>query len=204
MRTADEILQEGIRAGQIGGSSEPHGLHAMGFLAFLGQTYEQLGGHCIDIGSGVGLPGLVLADACPGTTWTLIERREGRTDLLQRAVKRLELDDRVEVFVGDVVDAANSSLRATADWVTARSFGPPADTAECATGLLRPGGSLITSEPFDGDVDKRWPVAELEELVGLRREHEWSTAEGRYLRFVRLDHDLPHLPRKGARKKKLF
>ena len=203
MRPVDEILQEGIRAGQIGLPSEPHGNHAMGFLAFLNEL-EQFEGHAVDLGSGVGIPGLILADACPTTTWTLVERRSGRTDLLRRAVKRLGLDDRVEVFVGDAVEAARSSLRGTVDWVTARSFGPPADTAECATGFLRAGGSLLTSEPFDADSTQRWPAEEVETAAGLVRSQEWTTETGRYLRFERNDAALPDLPRKGARKKPLF
>ncbi len=203
MRPVDEILQEGIRAGQIGGESEPHGRHAMGFIAFLAQG-ESLQGYCVDLGTGVGIPGLILADACPDTQWTLIERREGRTDLLRRAIRRLALSDRVEVYTGDAIVAARSTLRGSADWVTARSFGPPADTAECASGFLRPGGGLITSEPFDGDMDARWPMTEVEETTGLARDHEWTTDAGRYLRFQRTERELPSLPRKGARKKPLF
>ncbi len=203
MRPVDEILQEGIRAGQIGLPSEPHGSHAMGFLAFLTEVQE-FEGHAVDLGSGVGIPGLILADACPKSTWTLVERRSGRTDLLRRAVKRLGLDDRVDIFVGDATEAARSSLRGSVDWVTARSFGPPSDTAECATGFLRNGGSLLTSEPFDADSDDRWPSDDVEASTGLVRREEWTTEAGRYLRFERNDDELADLPRKGARKKPLF
>lgn len=203
MRPAEVVLQEGIRARQIGGSIEPHGDHAMGFVAFLSDTQE-FQGHCIDLGSGVGLPGLILADAFPATTWTLVERREGRTDLLRRGIRRLGLADRVEVFSGDAVDAARSSLRQQADWVTARSFGPPADTAECASGFLRVGGGLLTSEPFEGDVSQRWPANTVEESTGLQLTDEWSTADGRYLRLVRTQRELPLLPRAGARRNPLF
>ncbi len=202
MRSADEILQEGIRAGQIGGDSEPHGQHAMGFTAF-SDAGQPFAGHCIDLGSGIGLPGLILADAYPETTWTLVERRQGRTDLLKRAVRRLNLDDRVEVFTGDATQAAHSTLRGNADWVTARSFGPPGHTAECATGFLRMGGSLLVSEPFDGDVAARWPAEQVERTTGLSLTDGWTTELGRYLRFQRTDRELA-LPRKGARKNPLF
>ena len=52
--------------------------------------------------------------------------------------------------------------------VVARSFGPPAVTAECAVGFLRSGGRLVVSEPpgdaeGDGAAD-RWPRSGLEEL----------------------------------------
>lgn len=202
MRPFDEILLEGARSGQFGGELEPHGHHAMGFFAFSGPPVSDT--VCaIDIGSGVGLPALVLAEAYPRSTWTLIERRQGRTELLQRAVHRLGFSERVSVLTSDVVAVAHSPLRASADVVTARSFGPPADTAECATTLLRIGGFLITSEPEDSDIEDRWPSLPLEQL-GLQFVEEWRTDHGRYVRFVRLDVDLAHLPRKGARKRPLF
>ena len=43
----------------------------------------------LDIGSGGGLPGLVIAHDRPDVHVTLIDRREKRTDLLQRQVTRL-------------------------------------------------------------------------------------------------------------------
>ena len=50
----------------------------------------------------------------------------------------------------------------------ARSFGPPAATAECAAPLLRPGGALVVSEPPGGAGD-RWDADGLAAL-GLARE----------------------------------
>ena len=202
MRTAEDVLLEGIRAGQFGGDIKPHGDHAMGFVSFSDDSRE-FSGHVVDIGSGAGLPALILADAFPETTWTLIERRSGRTDLLTRALHRLGMIDRVDVITGDVTDAARSRLRGQADWVTARSFGPPGDTAECAAPLLRAGASLLVSEPFDGDVRDRWPADGLER-VGLEFLTEWTTTAGRYARFRRTDAELPDLPRTGARKTLLF
>jgi hypothetical protein len=43
--------------------------------------------------------------------------------------------------------AWDPELRSTFDFVTARSFGPPAITAECSRGFLRTDGRLIVSEP---------------------------------------------------------
>ena len=203
MRPIDELLREGIVAGQFGGESKPHGDHAMGFVAFSDDPENDFFGHVVDIGSGAGLPALVLADTFPNTTWTLVERRVGRTDLLRRAVQRLELSDRVEIRSEDVTVAARSELRGSADWVTARSFGPPGDTGECAAPFLKPGGALLTSEPFDGDLTTRWPASGLER-VDLQLVDEWETQAGRYARFSRGDDTLDTLPRKGSRKKLLF
>lgn len=195
------ILAEGIRAGQFGGSIEPHGDHAMGFVHFLGGT--PLRGSAVDLGSGAGLPALVLAVAFPETTWTLIERRAGRTDLLRRAVHRLELLDRVDVITGDAAIVGWTDLRGKADWVTARSFGTPGDTAEVAAPLLRAGGSLLVSEPIDSKLETRWPSAGLERC-GLVMAEEWIIPSGRYLRMERTTDEIATLPRKGARKTPVF
>ncbi len=203
MRPIDELLREGIIAGQFGGENKPHGDNAMGFVAFSDDPDKTFVGHVVDIGSGAGLPALVLADAFPNTTWTLVERRVGRTDLLRRAVHRLGMDDRVEIRSEDVAVAARSELRGCADWVTARSFGPPGDTAECAAPFLRAGGQLLTSEPFDGDIPGRWPAAGLDR-VDLEFAGDWTTSAGRYIRLTRGDGSIDDLPRKGSRKKLLF
>jgi 16S rRNA (guanine527-N7)-methyltransferase len=58
--------------------------------------------------------------------------------------------------------------------VTARSFGPPAVTAECGAQFMKVGGVMIVSEPPDDTDDKRWNRAKLADL-GL-------VAEGRVRR----------------------
>jgi hypothetical protein len=203
MRSVEEILLEGIRAGQFGGESKPHGDHAMGFVAFSADPDVEFMGHVIDIGSGAGLPALILADAYPDTSWTLIERRSGRTDLLARAIQRLGMSDRITILAEDAALAGRSGLRGSADWVTARSFGPPSDTAECAAPLLRPGGQLLTSEPFDAKITDRWPTTGLSR-AGLTFSEEWTTDSGRYARFTRTSQAIDGIPRKGARKRPLF
>ena len=203
MRSTEEILLEGIRAGQFGGESKPHGDHAMGFVAFSADPTTEFIGHVVDIGSGAGLPALVLADAFPDTTWTLVERRSGRTDLLARAIQRLGMQDQVRIVAEDAAVVGRGGLRGCADWVTARSFGRPGDTAECAAPLLREGGQLLTSEPFDSPVEQRWPTSGLAR-VGLTHLGEWTTDAGRYARFVRTTAEIDDLPRKGARKKPIF
>lgn len=203
MRPIHELLREGVEAGQFGGEIEPHGDHAMGFVSFLENPEFEFVGHVVDIGSGAGLPALILIEAFPQTEWTLIERRQGRADLLRRAVQRLGFRDRVDVLSNDAVVAASGALRASADWVTARSFGPPADTAECATAFLRSGGQLVVSEPLDGIAEKRWPAEGLD-LVDLTLAEDWEYLSGRYLRFSRGNKELLHLPRRGSRKRLLF
>ncbi len=122
----------------------------------------------LDLGSGGGLPGLavarLLAEAGRAAEGVLLDSQRRRTAFLRQAVTDLGWGGSVEV----VTDRAEAAARSTAlrehfDLVIARSFGPPAVTAECAVGLLRPGGLLVVSEPPDEPPD-RWDDDRLAEL----------------------------------------
>ncbi|MCB1890249.1 MAG: class I SAM-dependent methyltransferase [Rhodocyclaceae bacterium] len=119
-------------------------------------------GTLADLGSGGGLPGLVIAVARPDLQVTLVERRQQRADLLRRAVAALELGDRVVVHGEDVATLARVAA-GTFSVVTARSFAAPAVTAKWASVLLREGGLLLVSEPPEPD-PARWPVVLLQPL----------------------------------------
>ncbi|MEQ8717860.1 MAG: class I SAM-dependent methyltransferase [Acidimicrobiales bacterium] len=119
----------------------------------------------VDLGSGNGLPGLVVATTLPVRV-ILVEVGASRAAFLRWAIGSLGLGGFVEVAEGKAeVLAREPSLRCCAQAVVARSFGPPATTAECAVGFLAPGGSLIVAEP-PGE-GERWPAAGVGEL-GLR------------------------------------
>jgi 16S rRNA (guanine527-N7)-methyltransferase len=100
---------------------------------------------------------LVLACRWPASHWILLDAQARRGAFLQDAVATLGLADRVQVLVDRAERAAHDpDLRGTVDLVTARSFGPPAVTAECAVGFLRTGAHLVVSEPPKDD-PARWP-----------------------------------------------
>jgi 16S rRNA (guanine527-N7)-methyltransferase len=158
--TDDSALLSALRAiqerGAIGEASLEHAIaHAEHYVMALPSTAATL----VDLGSGGGLPGLVIAVRCPSLTITLVERRHSRADLLSRAVRALELTARVTVVADDVRRLA-AEAPASFDVVTARSFAAPAITAKWAGVLLRPGGLLIVSEPPATD-ESRWPPAVL-------------------------------------------
>jgi 16S rRNA G527 N7-methylase RsmG len=110
-----------------------------------------------DLGSGGGLPALVIAVRRGDVTLTMIERRATRADLLRRAVTSLDLGRRVTVLNVDVEvvceDAAESF-----DVVTARSFSDPATTARFVDRLLNEDGIGLISEPPD-DRTAAWKAA---------------------------------------------
>lgn len=116
----------------------------------------------IDLGSGGGLPGLVIAVRRPDLRITLVERRTTRADLLRRAVRALDVGDRCTVSTEDAEVLARRSP-ATADVVTARSFAAPPITARIGAALLRSGGRLLVAEPPEDD-SERWPSSLIDPL----------------------------------------
>ncbi len=117
----------------------------------------------LDLGSGGGLPGLVLAETHPALDLVLLDSVTRRCRFLREAASQLDLRHRVEVVEERAETAARRpALRGTFDVVVARSFGPPAVTAECAVGFLRLGGSLVVSEP--PEAGNRWNPEALADL----------------------------------------
>jgi 16S rRNA (guanine527-N7)-methyltransferase len=113
----------------------------------------------VDLGSGGGLPGLVIAVRRPDVRLTLVERRLNRADQLRRAVAALGLGGWTTVVCDDV--RAVGHRRAPFDVVTARSFAAPAVLVRLAAPLCQPGGLALVSEPPAADA-ARWPTVMLD------------------------------------------
>jgi 16S rRNA (guanine527-N7)-methyltransferase len=167
---------------------ETHIEHALGFADAAGWVPEPdlkvpgpgpppamlTEGPWLDLGSGGGIPGLVLAHRWPDREAVLLDSNERRTAFLSQVVGSQGWGDRVRVVTGraEVVGRAEGR-RGAFSLVVARSFGPPPVTAECAAPFLRRGGVLIVSEPpgSDGEAEldpDRWPEEGLH-TVGLAR-----------------------------------
>ncbi len=157
-----EVLEEARDLGFLGpGPVARQYEHA----ADLARAIGGFEGRMLDLGSGGGLPGLVLFDRWPQAVGILLDAQRRRCEFLSRAVSTLGLDARVSVECGRAeVLARDEALRSRFDLVVARSFGPPSATAECSVGFLRPRGVLVVTEPpSSGDTADRW------DDVGLAR-----------------------------------
>jgi 16S rRNA (guanine527-N7)-methyltransferase len=136
-RYAADLAEHGIVLGLIG-PFEPARLwsrHVLnsGLLApFLPQ-----GASVADVGSGAGLPGLVLAAARPDLRMTLIEPMERRVAWLEEERARLGLEN-VVVERSRAEDAAPGRF----DVVTARAVGALGGLLPITAPLARPGGRL--------------------------------------------------------------
>lgn len=95
--------------------------------------------HLVDIGSGAGLPGLVLAIVRPDITVTLLEPLLRRTVFLEECVTTLKLSN-VEVLRGRAEELAGKRVF---DVASARAVAPLDRLLTWAMPLLHEGGELI-------------------------------------------------------------
>ena len=93
----------------------------------------------IDLGSGAGLPGIVLALLLPDVSVTLLEPMLRRVTFLSECVHALDLAN-AQVCRGRAEDLAG---QLSADVVTARAVAPLDRLAGLALGLVRPGGTVL-------------------------------------------------------------
>lgn len=141
--------------------------HALGF-AFAAEL--ALGGPpraVLDLGTGGGVPGLVLVSCWPQAHVVLLDASQRRTEFLRSETDRWVNSEAIEVMRGRAEEVGREArLRERFDLVTARSFGSPGVTGECGAPFVARGGVLVVSEPPGPPGAGRWPVEGLTK-VGL-------------------------------------
>jgi 16S rRNA (guanine527-N7)-methyltransferase len=188
-QTLQKILFSANSEGFVTNNAAKHGIeHSKGYLfskensSFLETLKKE--DLAIDLGTGGGLPGLVLA-TFTDCYWLLVDRSDRRCAFLKKAIFELDLNQRVEVIECSAEELSQGDYRGKAKLVTARSFGSPAITAECASPLLKEDGLFIVSEPpldkLDSNQD-RWPVDGLT-FLGLKQKENWHTGLAGYRSF---------------------
>ncbi|MBF0162216.1 MAG: 16S rRNA (guanine(527)-N(7))-methyltransferase RsmG [Magnetococcales bacterium] len=96
-----------------------------------------------DLGSGGGVPGLVLAILCqPPQSLHLIESIHKKARFLERVIDVLGLGDRARVFA-QRAEQLGAAQKNAYDLVISRAVGSLAYGAELAYPLLRPGGAYL-------------------------------------------------------------
>lgn len=117
----------------------------------------------LDLGSGAGLPGIVLAMMLPESEVVLLEPALRRATFLEECVAELGLANarvvraRAEQMAGELA----------VDVVTARAVAPLDRLAAMAVGLLKPGGTLLAVKGAKASAEVRDAEAALRRL-GLR------------------------------------
>lgn len=125
--------------------------------------------HVVDVGSGAGLPGLVLAAIRPDLRVTLLEPLLRRTVFLEECLDSLALDN-AEVLRGRAEDWAR---RMGADVVTARAVAPMDRLVGWCLPLLRPSGRMLA---LKGEAAAEELATVAPTLAGLGA-RSWSVVE---------------------------
>ena len=174
------VLERARDRGFLGaGEVERHLDHSLGFADVARTVLGAPPARFADLGSGGGVPALVLAAAWPDTRAVLVESSVRRAGWL-RAEAAAHLPDYREAF----------------GLVTARSFAPPPVTAEIGAGFVAIGGIVLVSEP--PAAAHRWPEEPLGQL-GLDPA-QFSTSGGAHYVWMRKAAPTPpDRPRKRAR-----
>ncbi|HWD52570.1 MAG TPA: RsmG family class I SAM-dependent methyltransferase, partial [Acidimicrobiales bacterium] len=148
-RVVGPILERSADQGFLGSMAVDEQIdHALGFARVAEDQLGKPPDRALDLGTGGGIPGLVLGAGWPGTQLTLFDANQRRTEFLTEEIRVWGISDRVTVVRGRAEESGRlPSLRGRFDLVTARSFGSPAVTAECAAPFLEVGGILVVSEP---------------------------------------------------------
>ncbi|QYG95305.1 hypothetical protein HC251_24645 [Iamia sp. SCSIO 61187] len=192
-RTLSEILDQQRERAVVGRETNAAlRAHSAGYVALVADEPATV----LDLGSGGGVPGLVVAVE----HWTrarvvLLDASQRRCTYLELCVAALQIGERVAVHWARAEEAGRDHvLRAGHDVVLARSFGPPAVTAECAAPLLAVGGVLVVSDPPDATGD-RWDAAALA-LLGLEREETRQVEGATYTRLRQVEACPDRFPRR--------
>jgi 16S rRNA (guanine527-N7)-methyltransferase len=131
--------------------------------ALVGDLIEPRATVC-DIGSGAGLPGLVIAIRRPDLQVTLVEPLLRRTTFLEEAVTALGLEN-VEVVRGRA-EALHG--RAQFDVVTSRAVAPLATLAQWSLPLVRRGGEMLAMKGA-GAAEELAAAADVLQTLGALR-----------------------------------
>jgi 16S rRNA (guanine527-N7)-methyltransferase len=154
---AEILATRGVEWGVIGPREVPRlwDRHLMN-CAVVADLVEPGYGTLADVGSGAGLPGVVLALVLPEVRVTLIEPLERRARFLTECISELELMN-ASVLRGRAEDVTG---QVAADVVTARAVAPLDRLVPLAAGLARKRGMVlaIKGSSADEELERAKPV----------------------------------------------
>jgi 16S rRNA (guanine527-N7)-methyltransferase len=157
---------------------------------------------CADLGTGGGVPGLVLIERFPTSNWVLLDSSEKRIAAVEDLVVKLGFEQRCALRVARAEELGRmADLRGSFDVVVASG---PGVTAECAAPLLKRGGIFVVSEP-PAELNRWDPVGlatlGLTELIRIEQPFRFFVAQqevvcpDRYPRRVGIPQKRPLFPK---------
>lgn len=117
--------------------------HFLDSAAILKYSRESLGSNIIDVGTGGGFPGMVLAILLPEVKFTLLEATSKKTEYLKLAVGKLNLQN-VEILNARAEEAGREpKFRENFDTAVSRAVSEIRVLFEYMSPFVKPGGNII-------------------------------------------------------------
>ena len=139
-------------------------LHLLDSIAALPLVDLVGAARAVDLGTGGGVPGVVLAIARPNMRWLLADSVRKKADAVAAIIAELGLPN-VEV-ASERAEVLGRTRRASSDLVTTRALAPLPVLVEYALPLLRVGGSLLAWKGSLGAEEMRAGAAAAVEVGG--------------------------------------
>jgi len=167
-------LRQWSRAGRLTGYRGDEGRirELLGASLLLLIAVPELAGPLADVGSGPGVPGLIIKLARPTWAVTLIEGRRRPANFLRHVVRALDLADVTVVEARAEAPAIRARLAHRFHAVTIRAVAPVAEAVALALPLVNPRGRLVVGVgPREARAEQWGTVREADgaPLLGRRR-----------------------------------
>ncbi|HZK48872.1 MAG TPA: 16S rRNA (guanine(527)-N(7))-methyltransferase RsmG [Thermoleophilia bacterium] len=176
---------------------DPHEIelsHFLDSLSLLDVAEIRGASQIVDVGSGGGLPAVVLALALPASRVTAIDSVAKKCAFIEEARTRLGLEN-LRVVCGRAEDVGRTEAREAFDVATARAVASLAVLAELTVPLIRTGGVFVASKAALSDQERMEGEAALAILgcdrYDLRRARSFAQAENRWLFLAYKDRSTP-------------
>lgn len=168
-RFAHALAEHGEERGLIGPQEVPRLWNRHILNSAVAAPLFPTGGRVGDVGSGAGLPGIVLAIARPDVEWVLIEPMERRVAWLAEQVEGLGLEN-VTIERARAEEAGR--YEEILDAVTARAVSALRTLIPWTAPLVRDGGELILlkGQSVEGEIEKAAKVIRKHKLSDVRVE----------------------------------
>jgi 16S rRNA (guanine527-N7)-methyltransferase len=198
----DLILGAGFNVTGVTVAEEIERIHFLDSLSLVDVTAVATARSLADVGSGAGLPALVLALALPRTQVTAVESQQKKCAHIQRAAEALNLTN-ITVRCLRAEEYGRSAGREAYDAVVSRALAALPVVAEYSLPLLRAGGSMVAMKGSISDQERTQALRALGILGADRLEairlHPFSGARDRWVYVARKTRETPdRFPRRSG------
>lgn len=184
----DLLLHAGFNVTSIREPEDIERFHFLDCLALLGLGVVEAARRLADLGSGAGLPALVLALALPGLEVTAIESQHKKCLFIEQAATAMKLQN-VHVACSRAEEYGQGVGRAAHDVAVSRALAALPVVAEYSLPLLEPGGTMVAMKGEISNQERIQAQMALDILGGGRlasvRLEPFAGAENRLIYMAR-------------------